>query len=540
MAVAFTLSGCGGDDAHIAEDNRPIRDFERLVIVGSPGDSAMRSSIAARFRQVQGDNGQSMSAGQDVLLLDARLEPPSSITDPNHAFRRAFAAGVPILVMHMDDDFEQTVHRILPTLLSVGHAGLALIIPPRAGHGYQDGAILHATRQGEQKESWSVAKNTIDSLLDELNRLSARRSAADLAEANEDSCSSVDANFCSFVQKTPLARIGIVNDFSADGACLTRDWEYVGAYVTRPILALAHDGFTQTATPQCPSQIINFFPVLYLNDTVKGAKSRVLSLGMEASISPASLSQRDGNAAFWYQTSFEMEVLPSVDESLNGIQWLANLPHSANSQHTVVDSSGWELNVSGKSNGEVNVGGKVSLTHTVSNTLSDWKYIDHTIQRSDTSTWSFTAMQGYPYAGDSAENCDGVGDVFNWAGVKCHAYPESIRYDTIPDLSRSAAAINGLAVWDLGSENNAGAKAWINLSATTRFDAVGCGRWSNSNYWNPYSVKGTIAPADDVGDYDCGGIAFLNFGDSASWQRRAQRVASKQFSIDLSVLPIPK
>ncbi|OYY75509.1 MAG: hypothetical protein B7Y40_00900 [Gammaproteobacteria bacterium 28-57-27] len=540
LGVSFLLlAGCSEDEQ--PQPQNAAADMEQLVIVGEPGDLTMRSAIEARFRQVRSAGIQSLEAGRDVLLLDARLENPLSITEPNHAFRQAFDAGVPILIMHMDDDFERAVHRILPSLLDVGYTGLALVIPPRAGYGHHDGSIMHITRKDARSEPWSATNTAINSLLDQLHQPHPARAAS--SDSNGDSCSSVDANLCSFVQKTPLARISIINDFSADGICLTRDWEYVDAYVTRPILALNFDSTKHDQSPQCPSQIINFYPVLYLNDTVNGPKSRVVSLGMDANLNPGSLSQRDNNAAFWYQTYFNMQVRPAVwtgsDLWLTGIQWLANLPHSANNQHSMTDSTGWSLNVAAKSNGEVSGGGSVSFSHSVTNSLSDWKYIDHTTQSSSEGTpWAFTAMQGFPYAGDSSEDCDGFGDVFNWLGVKCHSLPQGVRYDTIPDLSLATAIINGLAVWDIGSDNNASKTAVFTVSTTTSFDAVGCGRWSKSNFADAPSMIGNTAPIDDVGDYDCGGISFVNLGKSGSWTRRVKTVANKRFEIDLSLLPI--
>jgi len=536
------LAGCSEDEQPQSQ-NAAAADMQQLVVVGAPGDVTMRSAIEARFRQVRSSGMQSLEAGRDVLLLDARLENPLSITDPNHAFRQAFDAGVPILIMHMDDGFERAVHRILPSLLDVGYTGLALVIPPRAGYGHQDGAILHITRKDAQSAPWSATNTAINSLLDQLHQPRPVRAATQSADSNGDSCSSVDSNLCSFVQKMPLARISILNDFSADGKCLTRDWEYVSFYVTRPILWLNEDSSKHDLPPQCPSQIINFYPVLYLNDTVNGPKSRVLSLGMDANLNPGPLSQRDNNAAFWYQTYFDMQVLPAVwsgtDLWLSGIQWLANLPHSANNQHSMTDSTGWSLNVSAKSNGEVSGGGSVSFSHSVSNSLSDWKYIDNTTQSGSVgSPWAFTAMQGFPYAGDSNMDCDGTSSIFNWMGAPCHALPQSVRYDTIPDLSRATAIINGLAVWDLGSDNNASNTAQITLTTTSHFDAVGCGRWSKSNFADAPSMVGNTAPIDDVGDYDCGGISFLFFGQGGTWTYRTQNVVIKQFDINLSLLPV--
>nr|WP_319564946.1 hypothetical protein [uncultured Rhodoferax sp.] len=535
------LGGCGGGQP---QPNNTAVVMEQLVVVGKPVDMAMRSAIEARFRQVRSGAMPTLEAGRDVLLLDARLENPLSITEPSHAFRQAFDAGVPILIMHMDDNFERAVHRLLPGLLDVGYTGLALVIPPRAGYGYQDGAIMHISRKDARSEPWSATNTAVNTLLDQLRQLHPARTATQSADANGDSCTSVDTNLCSLVKKTPLARMSIINDFSADGKCLTNDWEYVDAFVTRPILALAYDSSSaKNSTPQCPSQVINFYPVLYLNETVNGPKSRVLSLGMDANLNPGLLSQADNHAAFWSQTYFDMQVLPAVwsgpDLLLTGIQWLANLPHSANSQVSVTDSAGWSLNVAAKSNGEVSGGGSVSFSHSVTNTLTSWKYIDNTTQSSTTGApWGFTAMQAFPYAGNSSTDCDGTGSVFNWAGAQCHALPQSVRYDTIPDLSKSTAIINGMAVWDLGSDNNANSKAQITLSTTSHFDAVGCGRWSNSNYWNPFSVKGQMAPANDVGGYDCSGISFWNVGNSTTWTRRAITSVIKQFEIDLSLLPI--
>jgi len=531
------LAGCSEEE----QSKVASADMERLLIVGEPGDLAMRSTIEARFRKVQNAQMQSMEAGRDVLLLDARQESPLSITELNHPFRQAYDAGVPILIMHMDDQFERAIHRILPSMMDVGYTGLALVIPPRAGHGRQDGIILHTARHEIHHEPWSASSGAINHALNYLKNSLLSRDKTQTSGSNGDSCSSVDPSLCTLVKKTPLARISLINDSAADGKCLTRDWDYVSAYATRPILALSHDASSHVQAPQCPSQIINFYPVLYLNETVNGPKSRVVSLGMDANLNPGSLSQRDSNAVFWYQTYFDMQVLPGVwsgpDLFLTGIQWLANLPHSANNQHSMTDSTGWSLNVSAKGNGEVSGGGSVSFSHSVTNSLSDWKYIDRTTQSSsDGAPWVFTAMQGFPYAGDSREECDGYGDVFNWSGVKCHAYPQSVRFDTIPDLSRSTAIINGVGVWDLNEGNNANKTATFSVTTTTRFDAVGCGRWANSNYWSPPTSG--IAPISDVGDYDCGSIAFLNFGNGAAWMRRTQVASKKQFEIDLSLLPI--
>ncbi|MDD3608374.1 MAG: hypothetical protein PHI49_01315 [Halothiobacillaceae bacterium] len=535
----------GGLAACTEETPSPTQkaDLSRLIVHGTPGDEILQARIAARFREVGATSTHRMQAAGDVLLLDARQDVPETIGDANHVFRQAFDAGVPILVMNMDDAFERAVLRLMPGLLDVGPTGLALVIPPRVGRGAEDGALLHIAREKAQRAPWRVSEGAINTLLDQLH--SPRRPVArgHAQDQNSETCSAADPNLCSLVKKTALARTSFVVDYASDGACLTRDWQYVAQVDIGVILALAEDSSSQKySSPQCPTQIINFYPTLYLNDTANGPQSRVVVLGMDANLNPGVVSQRDANALFWYQTYFDMAVLPAVyagpDPITNGIQWLANLPHSADNQHTVTDSAGWSLNVAARSDGEVTGGGTVSFTHTVSNTVSDWKYIDRTSQQAAQTRWGFTSMQAFPYPGDSSEDCEGTSDVFNWAGIACHALPQSVRYDTVPDLSRASAVINGLAVWDLGKENNPNTTAQLTLSTTTRFDAVGCGRWSKSGHWD--KSMGLIAAPDDLGDYSCSGISFINAGQDGTWTRRAQHVVIKQFLLDLSLLPIGK
>lgn len=552
FASGGLIFGCSGSTSN---DSASGASLDHLVVYGTVDDK-MLEVIKTNFKTtVTAIKTPEFQSGRDVLLIDARQQDPKMITNESHVFRTAYDAGIPIMVLHMDDEFEGAVHKLLPSLLISGYTGLALIIPPRAGMDASDGAILQATKDEEEDQSWEVSQSVVETMIDEMKKIYQTRESKKAlilksSLSDDDKCSADDPYYCSLVKRVSLSRITIIRDYKSSNHCLTTDWQYTSSVSGDPdmnyltiILQLAPIHTSVYTPPQCPNQVYNFYPVLYLNNPINGAPSRVLMMKMDALLSPGTITKRDTDAAFWYQSMFEISLTPSVlsnsGPTQNGIIWLANLPHSANSSHEVTDSTEWGLDVSGKASkddyGEI--GGHVNFTHEVTNHLDDWKFVDYSSQTFSNSYWKFQAIQTYPYSADGRGNlCDGnvMGNIVSWLfGINC-GEPLLIHGDYVPDLSYSSSNISGLAVWDLGSSNNDSTTAKFTFSTMTQFDAAGCKRWSKNTHYNINDVNnriGKIAPPADIGDFDC---KFAGY-----WLDRIRMYYTKTFYMSLDNLPIP-
>lgn len=513
----------------------------------------------------------------DVLVVDGNQVTPSDLGDADQLAASAFAAQVPIMVVGFSDALETAVHKLLPTATVTGFNSLALIMPPRPGQPWSDGTVMLTASQGDDT-TLTVTRNALDQfareLLDYRQTRAASPSAANAQQAASDprsnQCSANnDPAACNYVQQTTQGRLTITEPFVYTGlgqftSCMSRDWRPYDTYETwawsRTYAGYTNYNASEYFEPQCPQQVWNFYPILYLTYAIDPVTSkltvpsRVLYLAVNASLDPR-VADKNSSVFGWFQTRHSLEVLPDpafavgsdADASppKRGLVWLDNTPKTQNNQTTQSDTAGWSLNgkiaggaSGGKPTGGAEFGWSVSYSHTTTNTIPDWKLLDYTDPAAG--IWRFDFQQASPYAvnDSTSADCGSMGNfLFTWSGTHCHALPQHVITDKIKDLSVTTASVQGLMVWDLGADNNG--KTAMNLTVNTKswFDAAGCARltkkskqsWPGNNFAPPSYLK----------DANCAGNQSLPPNDG-TWYQRARRDFSKQLVIDLTALEIPK
>ncbi len=586
MAALTAIAACGGgsgidpeeDDAAIVAD-MPARELEpdsaivadpalgRLVHGPFAADSQQAlERIARYFGSRTALAGADMLQPGDVLLIDGRHVTPAELGDADRLAAKAFAAQVPIVIVGFDDALEDAVHRLLPTASLPGFNSLAVVMPPRPGRDWSDGAILLTPSQAD--DTIAIARSATDQMAAQLRQFQQRRlqpqagAQAQAGEAGSSQCTSSNPAYCNYVKQVPQGRLSISDSSGDRSHCLSRDWvPYSTAEST--LWARTYVGYDANApvkyfTPQCPSQVWNFYPVLYLTYATDPATgkltepSRVLYLGMGASFDPK-VADRNAGLFGWFQTRRSLEVIPDPGfarggDNLDrkGLTWLANAPTTQNGQTTQSDTAGWSLNgkLGGSAGGDkpptgsADFGWSVSFSHTTSNTIADWKLLDRTDPQAG--IWRFEAQQSSPYAvdGSSAANCASMGNhLFKWDATHCRSLPRHVITDRIKDLSLHTAALQGLVVWDLGALNNGRTTMALTVNTESWYDAAGCARLTKGS---KQGVLGQSAmDPKDLKSADCANNQSLPPNDG-TWYERAQRRMSQTLRIHIDQLTIPR
>ncbi len=591
LAALGLLAACGGggtdadDDPSVLSadlpplilpsvtDGKPNTRLGRLVVGSfSPAGQDALNQVKKLFAQQTPYTADSVLTSGDVLVLDGASLTPQDLSGAKQLAARAYAAQVPVLILGFDDALEEASHKLLPTASVPGFNSMALLMPARPGQPMSDAAILLSSPQVDTKVIMT------DTLLGHISRelldFRTRREAITKlgAPANDpgksDCSSSTDPAYCGFVQQTPLGRLTIadINSVARGNTnCLSRDWTPYASGAGRHYVGYSTRGYATHADAQCPSQVWNFFPVLYLTygvDTSTGKltqPSRVLYLGMSASLDPK-VANNNKDQLGWYQTRHTLEVKPDEpglivgDDSYaspakHGLIWLANTPNTQNGQTTKTDSVAWNLNISLSGTGGVQggkptgsgtgtIGGGVTVSHSTTNTIPDWKIVDNTDPAQG--VWRFDAQQEAPYpVNDSTSaGCEDMGNfLFEWSGTHCKALPQHVRNDKLKDLSLNTMGLNGMMAWDLGSDNNKLSKVRLKVTTQSWFDVAGCARLTKQ------SKGGTIG----VDQLDPKYVKSANCASNQSlppykgtWYSRAYRSIATPLVINLDGLEIPK
>ncbi|WP_423460287.1 hypothetical protein [Ottowia sp. VDI28] len=603
LSGALVLGACGGDDGPPAssledEDTSVVAsDLPALTLAEHSYESIVADARLGRLvhasfgaeNQVALDRIQRYFTQQaaftsaadlrtgDVLVVDGSKVTPNDMGGADQLAASAFAAQVPIIVVGFSDALEEALHALLPTATVTGFNSLALILPPRPGYPWSDGAVVLTSSQGDDT-TLTVTRNSLDQFARELRDYRASRDAATSSSSLQKAGSDPGANQCStnndpaacnYVKQTTLGRMTITEPFVYTGlnqftSCMSRDWQPYDTYETwawsRTYAGYTSYNAAEYFEPQCPQQVWNFYPILYLTYAIDPATnkltlpSRVLYLAANASLDPR-VADKNNNVYGWYQTRHSLEVLPDpafttgsdpdASPPKRGLIWLDNTPKTQNNQTTQSDTAGWSLNgkISGGSSGGKPTGGaefgwSVSYSHTTTNTISDWKLLDNTDPAAG--IWRFDFQQASPYPVDdsASADCASMGNfLFTWSGTHCHALPQHVITDKIKDLSFNTAALQGLMVWDLGSDNNGRDTMYLTVNTKSWFDSAGCARltkkskqsWPGNNFAPPSYLK----------DANCAGNQSLP-PNSGTWYERARRDFSNKLKINLNLLEIPK
>jgi hypothetical protein len=586
------LSSCGGSDggANILGDDEDtsvlsagvpspeLSSDESIVarpalgrlVFGTPGPGAEAAfKLLGRYFSASAaySTPGALRAG-DVLVLDGQSLTAADLQAADRLAAAAFAAQVPLLIIGFDDALEDAIHTRLPTASNPGYNSVALIEPPRIGQPISDGAItLTPSDAGDSPGSPRLTRSEADQLTALIEKFHAARSVTASARLSSQAANAVNAvstgnandgtsqctpdpvhpESCGLVQQTALARIQIIEPFRYTGlgqptTCLSRDWEllddYTNQYQSRNYAAVSNRAITEFYEPQCPSQVLSFYPVLYLNAPHGAAASRVLYLGLNGSFS-ANVRDNTSNELAWYQTRRKIEVVPQA----SGVQWMSNLPATTNTDHTQSDQAGWSINgsINGKSSGQggeagASVGFSVNFSHTTTNVIPDWKLIDTTDAQA--AIWRFEAQQASPYAVDGSTDatCAAMGNLmFKWDATHCRSLPRHVLAKA-PDLSVHTASLQGMSVWDLTPANNALTETTFTLNTSYWFDAVGC------TILTKHSTGGTrgetLFHPNVLKSPNCASNQSLP-PNKGTWYNRTQRSFSHVLRINLSQLPIP-
>lgn len=589
IAACAALAACGGgsgidpeeDETAIVAD-MPARELApdsaivadpalgRLVHGSFAADSQDALALISRyFGSRTALTGADMLQAGDVLLIDGRHVTPADLGDADRLAAKAFAAQVPIIIVGLDDALEEAVHRLLPTASLPGFNSLAVVMPARPGMDWSDGAILLSPSQADP--SIAITRTVTDQMAAQLRQFQARRTepraqsapvalAAQAGDAGNSQCTASNPSYCNYVKQVPQGRLSISD--SSPSQCLSRDWvpyaSAVNFFWSRTYVGYDANAPIKYFAPQCPSQVWNFYPVLYLTYATDPATgkltepSRVLYLGMGASFDPK-VADRNAGLFGWFQTRRSLEVIPDPGfakggDNLNrkGLTWLANAPTTQNGQTTQSDTSGWSLNgkLAGTGGGDkpptgtAEFGWSVNFSHTTSNTIADWKLLDRTDPQAG--IWRFEAQQASPYAVDGASDagCASMGNhLFKWDATHCRSLPRHVITDRIKDLSVNTAALQGLVVWDLGSLNNAKTTMALAVNTHSWYDAAGCARLTKGS---KQGVLGQSAmDPKDLKSADCANNQSLPPNDG-TWYERAQRSMSQTLHIHVDQLTIPK
>lgn len=568
-AVALSLSACGGG-THGGDDDETVGMPADLPATTLPADDAIvaRASLGrlvsapasadnqavfdriSRYfsSRVAFSDAASLRAG-DVLLIDGTQVTPDDLRGSDRLAATAMAAQVPILIVGFDDALEEAIHQLLPTASVPGYSSVALIEPPRPGQPWSDGSITVSQAVGNAVTRLPATRNTTDQLVARVATFHARRSvsAADASAVQRDGgsnaqCTGDDPADCARIQKQPLARLSIVEDFSFNGLrretrCLMRDWVpfdvIEGSFGDRQVYTGYADGNQPVyATPQCPSQVWDFYPTLYLNDPVNGKPSRYLQINVNGSFNP-NVADNGNDLLGWYQTRRQLTLTPTSGQT----PWhhIANAPTTSNNQTTVSDTRGWSLNLGGEAGSagsKGGVGASVNFSHTTSNVIPDWKLIDQT--DATAGVWKFDFQQAQPYAVNegSGSACASVARaMFRWLGVPCASLPTHVQNDRVKDLSLYTGTLEGLIVWDLEPRNNNQGRATIEVVSSSWFDATGCSRMTKKSH------REYPTPPQYLKNANC--VANQLRSNDGTWSSRVQRQTSQTLSIDLAALPVP-
>lgn len=575
---SLLLISCGGGDNAVTQNDDdditqmsadvPAAELAQAAIVPEPalgrlvyGSAQSDSQASFDFlkqyftTQTAFSSGSDLKAG-DVLVLDGRTVQPKDLSEVGQLAHQAFTAQVPILIIGFDDVLEEAIHKLLPTASVPGFNAFALITPPRAGQPWNDGGITVTQSQLGTSKDLTPSRSTMDSLIEQLrgyrnkslsagsSQLSKQGSSASTSSDGSSSpCTADNPEYCGQIVQTSLATIHIIEDFRFNGLqrptnCLSQDWTIWNSAGRRHYAALADKKFATYNEPQCPSQVWLFSPVLYLNSPLNAPPSRVVYLGLDGSFNPR-VAQRGNNELAWYQTRRRVEVKPDAP----GIQWLSNLPLTRNSEHTVTDTRGWSLNGSVTAGqgpkgpiGTGTFGFSVNYSHTTSNVIPDWKLIDTTDAAN--AIWRFEAQQvsPYPVNDDTSANCANMGSaMFSWDATHCRSLPRHVKTTAANDLSVNNATLQGMAVWDLGSQNNNLHEVNFTVNTSSWFDAVGCTLLTKKSTGG---VPGeTILNPKILKSPNCASNQSLP-PNAGTWYRRAQRDASFTLTVDPSLLPL--
>lgn len=595
FATLALLTSCAGDDDGMAADdddpsvlsaglppltlpsiidNPPNAKVGRLVVgkFSTAGGDALARVSRLFAQQVPYTDSNALRPG-DVLVLDGSSITPNDLAGADELAARAHAAQVPLLILGFDDALEEAANKLIPTVNITGFSSMSLLLPALPGEDVSAASVLLTLPQEDRQVI--MTETMLASISGELLAFHARRESnpklvakADPPPGNSD-CTSNDPTHCEYVQKRVLGNKKVI-DINSDSRkanfnCLSRDWtpyasgggrHYVG-YSSR-----AHSTYVQA---QCPSQQWNFAPVLYLTYRVDDTTglladpSRVVYVEMSASLNPRT-ADKNGDQYAWYQTRHQFDLRPDDSKLVvgddsgasppkHGFSWLANAPTTQNGDTTKTDGVTWGLNVSLAINGGVQggkgsvygtgtLGGSVSVTHSTTNTIPDWKILDNT--DSVNGIWSFDTQQATPYAvdGSTSADCAVMGNfLFQWAGRHCSSLPQHVRTDTLKDLSYNTMTLNGLSAWDLGSDNNKLNSVNLKFTSTSWFDAAGCARLTKQSKGGTLGVD-QLDPKY-VKSANCASNQSLPPG-KGTWYVRAERQTVIPLTLPLTSLEIPK
>ena len=572
----FALVSCGGsgDAADDTADLPPITNDEgtitpnaalgRLVYGSFDQESQPALDLLKQhFTQQQLYAGTSALQKGDVLVIDGRTITPADLKNSGQLAAQAYEKQIPIIIVGFDDVLEEATHALIPTISAPGFSTVALLMPPRSDQAPDTGGLFLSQAQPAGK-SLVLQRRTANHLVNQLLRY--RSSSANLAQqdaAGAPTCTATsggDTDPCRLVKSVGFKALTVEFAGSFEGSeCLSRDW-YALETIGLGAFGRSYAGYSGTGSAidyqaQCPSQVVTITPTLYKNSVVdengNPLPSRFLTLSFSASLNPGPGDTTGNNLVGWYQTRHRLNVaLDKGFMSLNGALLKAHAPTTQNGSTNVQDSFQWGL--SGQINGKGGEGGgeaggqfgwSVGFSHTVTNNIPDWQFIDNSVAQA----WSFEAQQTMPYrvqgsgedykrdAPGSEPNCANMGNfLFIWAGTHCHALLEHARHDKLKPLSTSTMSINGMVAWDLGPDNNQKTDLPLYVTMTSFYDAAGCTRKTKHS-------RDVTSPGQHISNSKLDAPhCTRNQSDDGlgTWYARSMREVTPTFKLNLSTLSL--
>lgn len=574
-ALAVAACGGSGDAVDDRSDLQPITIDETAIVPNTMLGRLVYGSfdqesqpaldlLKQYFTNTQLFAGTSALQKGDVLVIDGRTVTADDLKESGQLAEQAFALQVPIIIVGFDDVLEEAIHALIPTISAPGYSAIALLTPPRAGQAASDAGIFLSQAQLSGK-SLALPRGTADHLVNQL--LSYRSAAQAIVKRDTPSdttctaTSGADTDPCRLIESHPFASLTV--EFAgtfAGSECLSRDWYALATYGLGAF-GRTYTGYSGTGTsidyaPQCPSQVVTITPTLYKNSVLdeqgKPQASRFLTIQLSASLNPGAGADTTGNNLVgWYQTRHRLNVaLDNSFISLHGALLKAHAPTTQNGSTNVQDSFQWglsgQVNVKGGKGG-VEGGGQlgwsVGFSHSVTNSIPDWQFIDNSIAQA----WSFEAQQTTPYrvqgSGDnykkdapgSEPNCANMGNfLFIWSGTHCHASLQHARHDKLKPLSTSTMSLNGMVAWDLGPDNNSRTELPLNVTMTSFYDAAGCTR--KTKHTRDVASDGQHISDSKLDKPHC---TTNQLDDSfGTWYARSTREVAPQFKLNLAALSL--